>query len=200
MRLYYVPRTRASRPRWALEELGVPYELVRLDAAKKETRTSEHLARHPLGHVPYLEDGEVGMFESAAMCLWLAERFPEKGLIPPAGSPGRAETYQWLFFAATELEPPLAAISAENRRPEGQRDAARVDDAKGKFRAAAAALEPILARRPYLLGDAFTIADVFVGACLSWGKSAAGIDGLPAVEAYVAGLKQRPAWKRATRD
>jgi glutathione S-transferase len=178
----------------------VPYELVRLDSSKKETRTAEHLARHPLGHVPYLEDGEVGMFESAAMCLWLAERFPEKGLLAAAGTPARAETYQWFFFAATELEPPLAAISAEGRRPEGQRDAARVDEAKAKFRAAAAALEPILARRTFILGESFSIADVFVGACLSWGKAAVGLDGLAAIEAYVARLRSRPAFRRAIQD
>ena len=76
MKLYYVPKTRAVRPRWLLEELGVPYELVRLDPARGETRTPEHLARQPLGHVPVLEDGELRLFESSAICLHLAERGP----------------------------------------------------------------------------------------------------------------------------
>ncbi len=99
--LYYVPRTRSSRPRMVLEELGVPYALVRLDPAKGETRTAAHLARQPLGHVPALEDGDVRMFESAAICLWLAERHPEKGLVPPPGSAGRAVTASTAFCSSS---------------------------------------------------------------------------------------------------
>jgi glutathione S-transferase len=200
MKLYYVPKTRATRPRWVLEELGVPYELVRLDPARQETRTTEHLARQPLGHVPVLEDGDFRMFESAAICLWLAERHPEKRLAPAPGTPERALLYQWLFFAMTELEPPLSAISAQNRKPEAERDAKEIHQRAELFRRTAGALEPVLARGPYLLGDAFTVADVVVGSVLSWGKAAAGLDGLPAVEAYLARLKARPAWKRATAD
>ncbi|BDG04874.1 glutathione S-transferase family protein [Anaeromyxobacter oryzae] len=201
MKLYYVPRTRATRPRWMLEELGVPYELVRLDPSKGETRTPEHLARQPLGHVPALEDGDVTLFESAAICLWLAERFPEKGLVPPPGTAGRAAAYQWLFFAETELEPPLGEISRQNRRPEAERDAAAIADARKRFLAAAAALEAPLARNAYLLGGAFTVADLVAGACTSWGKAlAGGLDGLPSVEAWLGRLKARPAWKRATAD
>ena len=115
MRLYYVPRTRAGRPRWVLEELGIPYELVRLDPARGETRSPEHLSRQPLGHVPALEDEGGLLFESAAICLYLAEKYPEKGLVPPPGSRGRGLTYQWLFYAMTELEPPCVAISAMTR-------------------------------------------------------------------------------------
>ncbi len=200
MKLYYVPRTRATRPRWMLEELGVPYTLVRLDPSKGETRTPEHLARQPLGHVPVLEDGSFRMFESAAICLWLAERHPEKKLVPAPGTPESGLLYQWLFFAMTELEPPLSMISAQNRKPEAERDAKEIAQRGELFRRAAGALEPVLARGPYLLGEEFSVADVVVGSVLAWGKVAAGLDGLPAVEAYLARLRARPAWKRATRD
>ena len=200
MKLYYVPRTRASRPRWLLEEMGLPYELVRLDTSRKETRTPEHLARQPLGHVPVLEDEGVRVFESMAICLWLAERYPEKGLVAPPGSAARAETYQWLFFAATELEPHLAAISAQTRRPEPERDVARIEEAKRRFAAAAVALEARLAGRTFLVGDSFSVADVVVGSVLSWGRAAAGLDGLPETQAWLARLKERPAWKRAVKD
>jgi len=199
MRLYYVPRTRAIRPRWVLEELGVPYELVRLDASKGETRTAEHRARQPLGHVPVLEDGDVRIFESAAICLWLAERFPEKGLLPPPGTPGRALAYQWLFYAVTELEPPCGVLSAQNRKPEAERDPAAIAEAKERFRTAAAALEPMVGKG-HLVGGAFGIADVVVGAVLAWGKGLGALRDLPAVEAYLARLKERPAWKRAIAD
>jgi len=200
MKLYYVPRTRASRPRWVLEELGVPYELVRLDPSRGETRTPEHLARQPLGHVPALEDGDVRMFESAAICLWLAERFPEKGLLPPPGTAGRAAAYQWLAYALSELEPPLNAVAGEKRKPEAERRPERIEKAVERFRKAAAPLEPILGKKRWLLGDDFTVADVIVAACLSWGRSVGGLDRLPACEAYVSRARERPAFRRATAD
>ena len=200
MRLYYVPKTRATRPRWVLEELGVPYELVRLDATKGETHTPEHVSRQPLGHVPALEDGDVRMFESAAICLWLAERHPEKGLIPAPGTPERAAVYQWAFYAMTELDAPLSALSAEKRRAPGDADPRRIDEAKARFHRAAAALEPHLAGRSFLVGDAFSVADVVVAACLVWGRTAGALEGLPACAAYLDALRKRPAWRRATAD
>lgn len=199
-RLYYVPRTRASRPRIVLEELGIPHELVRLDPAKGETRNPEHLARHPLGHVPFLEDGEVRIFESGAICFWLAERYGEGKLLPPPGSPGRALAYQWLCFALAELEPPLSPLAAELKRPEPERDAARVEEGKARFHAAAKAIDAALAGRDFLLGDELSVADVVVAAVLSYGKFLAGLAGMPTAEAYVLRLRGRPAWKRATAD
>jgi glutathione S-transferase len=200
MKLYYVPKTRATRPRWVLEELGIPHELVRLDAAKRETHAAAHLARHPLGHVPVLEDGELTFFESGAICLWLAERYPEKGLVPPPGTAARALLHQWIFYGTTELEPPLNSISGERRKPEAERDPRRIEDAKARFRAAAAPLERVLTPGPYLLGDGFTVADVVVGAILLWGRSAGALEGMPAVEGYLSRLRDRPAWRRATAD
>jgi glutathione S-transferase len=200
MKLYYVPKTRASRPRWVLEELGVPYELVRLDPAKGETRTAEHLQRQPLGHVPVLEDGATRVYESSAICLYLAEKYPEKGLLPPPGTAERGLVYQWLFFAMTELEPPLSALSAEARRPEAERNAAIAAAARERVYKAAAVLEPVVALRPWLLGSEFTVADVVVGAVLAWARSARALDGLPAGDAYLARLRERPAWRRATAD
>src|SRR4051812_46138318 len=102
LKLFYVPRTRSTRPRWLLEELGVPFELVRL--TPPDTRKPEHLAINPLGHVPVLQDGDFTLFESAAIALYLGEKFPEKKFLPPSGSRERGEVYQWLFFGMTELE------------------------------------------------------------------------------------------------
>lgn len=200
MKLYYVPKTRASRPRWMLEELGVPYQLVRLDPSKGETRTAEHLARQPLGHVPALEDGPVRMFESAAVCLYLAEKHPERGMLPAPATPGRAAAYQWLFYAVTELEPPCAALSAERKKPEGERNAAAMEDARARFKKAAAALEPRLAASEFLLGPAFTVADLVVAAVLAWARALGALEGLPATEAWLARMRERPAWKRAVAD
>lgn len=199
VKLYYVPRTRSARPRMVLEELGVPYELVRLDPAKGETRTEAHLARQPLGHVPALEDGDVRIYESGAICYWLAERYGDGRLLPPSGSARRAEAYQWLCFALSELEAPLGVLSAERRRPDGG-DAARADAARERFRAAAQVVADVVDERPFLLGDGVSVADFVVGAVLSWGKFLGALDGIPAAEAYVARMRARPAWKRANAD
>src|SRR5690242_964251 len=105
-RLYYMPRTRSSRVLWLLEEIGEPYELTEIAGAQR--RSAEHLRRHPLGRVPALELGDgTTMFESAAICLQLADLNPTAGLIPRLGSAERALVYQWVVFAVAELEAPL---------------------------------------------------------------------------------------------
>ena len=199
VRLWYVPRTRASRPRMVLEELGVAYELVRLDPEKGETRSEAHLARQPLGHVPALEDGDVRIFESGAICYWLAERYGDGRLLPPPGTAGRAEAYQWLCFALSELEAPLVVLSAERRKPDGG-DAAHAEAARARFRAAAEVVADVVAARPFLLGESVSVADYVVGAVLSWGRFLGALDGFPAAEAYVTRMRERPAWKRANAD
>jgi len=221
MRLYYVPKTRATRPRWVLEELGVPYELVRLDPGRGETRAPAHLQRQPLGHVPVLEDGATRIFESGAICLHLADRFPEKGLAPPAGTPERAILYQWIFFVLTEIEPHLAVMSAQRRKPEAERDAALVEASRAQAGRAVRALEPALRAGPWLLGASFTVGDVIVGSLLLWAKALGVAEGRPdeadperaggtggpaqaappsPINEYVARLRERPAWRRATAD
>jgi glutathione S-transferase len=200
MKLYYVPKTRASRPRWVLEELGVPYDLVRLDPARAETRSAEHLERHPLGHVPVLEDRGQAIFESGAICLHLADLFPEKRLLPPPGSVERGLAYQWVLFSMTEMEPPLIALSAEGKKPEAERDPTATAQARDRFRKAADVLEVALRNRKFLLGDGFGVADVMVGGTLAWARGFKLLDGLPSLEAYLTRLRERPAWQRATAD
>ncbi len=200
MKLYYVPKTRASRPRWVLEELGIPYDLVRLEPGEKGTRSPEHLSRHPLGHVPVLEDRGQFVFESGAICMHLADLFPEKRLLPPPGTVERAHAYQWVLFAMTELEPPLLALSAEARKPEGERSAAAVAAARERFAVAARALEGALSGRRFLGGESFGVADVMVGATLAWARGLRLLEGVPGVEAYLARLRERPAWQRAIAD
>src|SRR5688572_28976588 len=117
MKLYFAPRTRSVRPRWLLEELGVPYELVRLDLPKQEGRTAAHLALHPFGEVPVLVDGDVTLFEPTAICIYLADRFPEKRLAPPPGSPDRGPYLQWLLFAEVTLDPLVIEHSFNAQRP-----------------------------------------------------------------------------------
>lgn len=190
MKLYFVPRTRSTRPRWLLEELEAPYELIRLDPAKGETRSDEHSARHPLQHVPVLETRDGSIFESAAIVLHLADLHPEQQLIGAPGSHSRAQAYQWLFFAMTELEPPCIDYA----RLKGSAEATL---AKDKFSLAIRPLERRCSANDFIIGDTFSAADVVVGSVLIWANSMGLVTEAPNVSAYIDRLKERPAYRRA---
>jgi glutathione S-transferase len=190
VRLYYMPRTRSSRVLWMLEEIGVPYELTKIAGA--ERRSEEHLARHPLGRVPALEleDGTV-MFESAAICLQLADLHPDAGLSAPPGSSERALVYQWALFAMTELEGPLFRWLGELR------DGATESTSQQRFADAATALQAALDGRDWLLGERFTAADVLCASILSGAHSRRLLEPWPRLQAYVERGEARPAYGRA---
>ncbi len=197
LKLYYVPRTRSARARWLLEEMGLPHELVRLDPKSKPDGYDK---LHPLQHVPVLVDGDMAIFESAAICLHLADKDPEHRFAPAPGSIERAHYYQWLFYAVTEIEPHLVAYAAEARRPEAERLHLAVDAARGKLEKALRPLEELLASRPFVLGDRFTAADVVLGSLLDWARSLKLADGFPNALAYATRLHARPAAARARAD
>ena len=189
-RLYYMPRTRSSRVLWLLEEIGEPYELTEIAGAQR--RSAEHRRRHPLGRVPALElgDGTI-MFESAAICLQLADLNPGSKLIPPVGSPERALVYQWVLFAMTELEAPLFRWIRE--LGEGTTESPAHD----RFAQAAAAIESALDQREWLLGSRFTVADVMCASVLEGANSRELLRPWPGLEAYVQRRESRPAYAKA---
>ena len=112
MRLYHVPSSRSTRVLWLLEEIGRPYELTVMKG--EDRQTDEHRRRHPLGRVPVVEDDEGFLFESAALCLQLADLYPDAQLNWSLGTHERGLVYQWTLFAMTELEP--AIIEARRHR------------------------------------------------------------------------------------
>jgi glutathione S-transferase len=189
-RLYYMPRTRSSRVLWMLEEIGAPYELTEIAGA--ERRSADHLGRHPLGRVPALElsDGTT-MFESAAICLQLADLYPDAGLIAPPGSPDRALGYQWVVFGMTELEAPMY------RWIRDQSQGTTESPERERFADAAAAIESALVGGDWLLGRRFTVADVICASVLAGANSRDLLREWPAVRAYVERGEARPAYARA---
>ncbi|MGZ3689032.1 MAG: glutathione S-transferase family protein, partial [Bdellovibrionota bacterium] len=101
---YFSPIDRSGKVRWLLEELGLPFELQELDFEKKENESPSHLAKHPMGAVPVLEDGGLVMFESNAICAYLADKYIEKGLAPAFTSPLRAAYQQWMYFSVATID------------------------------------------------------------------------------------------------
>jgi glutathione S-transferase len=189
-RLYYMPRTRSSRVLWVLEEIGERYQLTEIAGVQR--RSAEHLRRHPLGRVPVLELGDgTTVFESAAICLQLADLYPAAGLIPPLGSSERALVYQWVMFAVAELEGPL--FRWIRSLGEGTADSFAVD----RFTQAAIALESALSGGEWLLGAQFTLADVMCASVLQGADSREMLRPWPALEAYLQRSESRPAYAKA---
>jgi glutathione S-transferase len=189
-RLYYMPRTRSSRALWLLEETGAPYDLTEITGAQR--RSEEHLRRHPLGRVPALElaDGAT-MFESAAICLQLADLHPDAELIGPVGSTERGLAYQWVVFAVSELEGPLFRWIGELA------DGVTESRAQARFAAAAGAVESALGQGEWLVADRFGVADVMCASVLEGAHSRGLLSPWPGLEAYVGRSAARPAYVRA---
>lgn len=202
LKLYYVPRTRSMRPRWLLEELGVPYELVRLDPSKGETRQEPYRTINPLGHVPALDDDGTVITESAAIVMHLADRFPEKGLAPKLGTPERAQYYRWIVYAMVTMEPQVAAVSEQARLPEDRRQPQAAEKARARFQEVAQLVEDFLKGRKFIAGPTFSAADVVMAGVLGWGKMNGLLDEaqFPACLAYWKAQLDRPAAKKARAD
>jgi glutathione S-transferase len=201
MKLYHSPMSRSTRPRWLLEEIGAPYELVRLDLAAGEHKKPDYLKIHPHGAVPALVDGDLAMFESAAICAYLADKFPDKKLAPPVGTPARGRYYQWLVYCMATLEPPVLQVFLNTRMlPEVDRSAKAVDEGRKKFAEVARVLEQALTGKSYLLGEQFSAADVMIGSTLAWAGAMGILEGHEVLQAYVKRVTDRPAYQRARAD
>lgn len=196
MQLYFAPRTRATRPRWMLEELGISYELVPVDLTAKENRKPAYLAIHPLGQVPALVDADATIFESIAICMYLADKYPERGLAPPVASRLRAAYYQWLLFCPSTIEPAIGRWSQHGGDlPDAEREKARA-----RFVEAADVLAGPLTHGPHMLGERFSTVDVIVGSNLNWARRVGLLDGHDVLSGYVDRLLARPAARRAFSD
>jgi len=198
MKLYGSRNSRSLRCVWALEEAGATYDYVRVWMMKGEGQAPWFKSVNPAGKIPVLEDGDLTLTESAAIVHYIAEKFPQSGLLP-ADLRSRAEAHRWTFYALTELEPHLWAI-AQHRfaLPEDKRVAALEPTAIWQFGRAAKVIEKRLATSPYIAGEAFTLADIVVFHCLVWALSAKLELAGEACVAYIDRLKQRDAYIRAT--
>ena len=189
-----IHRQHAGRPlrvAWTLEELGEPYELTTM--TREESRSAKHLARHPLGRVPVLEHDDRFVFESAAICLHLADLHPDAQLVPALGTHDRALVYQWAVFSPAEIEPPLIEAAIHS-----QKDPERASLARERFKDTTRAVADALDGNEFLVGGRFTVADVLIGSAMAWPARAGFPDILPdSIKRYVERLSDRPAYQRA---
>jgi glutathione S-transferase len=184
-----------------LEELSVPYTLVRIDMSKKEHKAPEYLNIHPHGQVPAFVDGDLTLFESAAICAYLADKVPEMNMAPAIGTPERGLYYQWLVYSMATLEPPIVQVILHTvMLPEAQRSAAQAEEGRKNFAQVAQVIEKALSGKQFMVGDRFSVADIMIGSTLGWAQMLGMLGGYPALEAYVGTLAARPAFQRAHAD
>jgi glutathione S-transferase len=190
---YHNPQSRSQMAHWMLEEAGAPYRIVPIDFAKGENRTPDFLAINPMGKLPTIVHRGTVVTETAAIIAYVADAFPAAGLAPPPGDPLRGAYYRWLFFGAGCFEPAL--LDKMMNRPPVERKAAV---GWGSYEEVVATLKEALARSPYLLGDMFSAADIYIGSELRFAMmfGAPGLKGEKAIEDYVARLSARPAARR----
>lgn len=198
MKIFGSRNSRSLRCVWALEEAGATYEYQRVWMMKGEGQAPWFKGINPAGKIPVLQDGDLTLTESAAILHYIAEKFPQSGLLP-SDLRTRAEVHRWTFYALTELEPHLWAI-AQHRfaLPEDKRVAALEPTSIWQFGRAAKAVEKQLSASPYIAGDEFSLADIVVFHCLVWATSARLELPGDACASYVERLKQREAYVRAT--
>jgi glutathione S-transferase len=191
---YTNPMSRGRIVRWMLEELAQPYETVLLDYGTT-MKADEYRAVNPMGKVPAIRHGDVVVTEAAAICAYLADAFPDAGLAPPPGDPKRGPYYRWMFFAAGPVEAVITGKALGLLAPEDKKMMAGY----GSFEETIDALEgAVSGPGPFICGEQFTAADVYVGASIGWGTQFGIIPKRDAFQAYLARITDRPAYQRAT--
>jgi len=179
LKLYGSDRSRASIVKWYLEELGIPYEFVKLDMQAGEHRQPEFLAINPMGKVPAIVDGDFQLWESGAILLYLAEKYDK---MPPSVEE-RAKIAQWVLFANSSL---ATGIFVETNR---EREMPRL----------MTPLNEILEQQPFILGNEFTVADVAVGSVVGYIPMMLKLDlrAYPGVLNYIKQIAERPAFQKS---
>jgi glutathione S-transferase len=186
MKLYYNPRSRAVIAKWMLDECGADYDLVPIDLEKRQHKTPEFLKINPAGKLPTLVDGDASIFEGAAICLYLGDKFTKANLAPEIGAPERGRYLSLMVYSTSQLEPAMGdtLLGAQWLPQRGWTD----------FETAKDVIEGELGDGPYLFGDWFTAADVMIGSMFIWRRIfTGGKRDRPKLEAYVDRLLERPS-------
>jgi glutathione S-transferase len=197
IKIYGDVASRTFRILWALEEAQVPYEFIPIALSKGEHKTPEFLKVNPYGKVLVLVHGDLKLYASGAQCLYVAQLYPERGLLP-ASTAGQALCYQWMFFATSELEEPMwTKVRHRFSLPEELRVAKMLEVAQYDFDIKIKKVEDGIERGPFLLGEQFTCADILVGQTLFWALKASMLKPSARVAEYIETLKSRPSFRAA---
>jgi glutathione S-transferase len=193
MKLYGFGPTRSLRALWGLRELGAEFEFEVVNLLAGEHQRPEFLRLNPAGKLPVLVDGDLVIPESAAIVLYLAEKYPQSKLLP-ADLKTRAQVYRWVMFAMTELEQPLWRITRHTALlPQDKRLPQDAALAREDFTRMASVLERHMAGRAFIVGDALTAADCVTAYLMDWANEQGLLEGKPNLQAYLKRMYDRPA-------
>ena len=198
IQLFNYPDTRGLRVSWMLEELGEEYEFNLVPFSSNGFASEEYIKINPAGKVPAIRDGDLVLTESAAIVTYLGDKFPDKKLVPPAGSAARAKYDQWCYFVLSELEQPLWTKGKHKfMLPRDKRVPAIIETAEWEFQKALKILSQGLDGHRFILGDTFSAADILIGQTLSWARTAKQPVELQNVADYADSILGREALQRA---
>jgi glutathione S-transferase len=199
IRIYGVTQSRAFRPLWLLHELGLPFEHVKTDFHGDAVDDPAYRALNPNGRVPTLVDGDLVLWESMAINLYLARRYGADAGLWPATIADEGRALQWSFWVMTEVEHALLSVLMHGRvLPPDKRDPAKASRNLGLLRAPFRVLDRALDERDWLAGDRFTVADLNVAAVLSWCKPArVDLGDYPQLASWLGRCLERPARRAA---
>jgi glutathione S-transferase len=189
---YHWPRSRGRTVHWMLEEIGAPYRVQLINLEKGEHKSAGFLAVNPMGKLPVLVHRGTVITETGAIITFLADQYPAAGLAPHIGEPARGAYLRWMFFAAACVDP--AMIDRMLERPVPERVGAV---GYGRYEHVFDVLEQTLAPGPYLKGERFSAADLYLGAQLGFGLMTKTLEPRAVFQAYLARVTARPAYARA---
>lgn len=200
LQLHYYPSNASMAPHILLETLGVPFELKLVDRTRGVHKAPDYLQMNPNGLIPVLVDGDLVMYEAAAICLHLADTHPKAALAPAVGTAERAQFYKWLMWLTNTVQATLIVYFYPERWADSPEARAQVQaHAEVKVGTMLDQLEAELARhgRPYLLGDSFGVADAYALMLCRWTRGfARPARSLPLLGAYLQRLLALPAVQR----
>ena len=192
MKLYGSGPLRSLRALWALQEVDAEFEFVNVNIEAGENRRPDFLRLNPAGKIPVLIDGNLVLTESAAIVMYVAEKYPARALVP-ANITERAETYRWSLFTVTELEQPLQRIALHTSGyPKDRGLSEEIALAKEDFIKMAAILERHMEGREFIVGDRITIADCISAYVVDWADEEGLLDGFPNLKEYLGRMYARP--------
>lgn len=199
IKLYYHPHSRAFRVRWLLEELAVDYQLHYIDLFAGEGDSEAYRKIQPHGCLPALEvDGKV-MFETSAICHWLTDQFPDKGLAPAIDDPARMLYTQWMYYVPATLEPPLWYEMLHSQiLPEENRVTNILPFCQSRYNETFEVLNAAYKGKAHLINNKFSTVDLMIGAMLLW--KVKEVSRYPELKRLVQDLTQRSAYRRAKAD
>ena len=198
LKLHFAPNSRAGRIVWLLEELGLPYELNKMAFHPKDLKSDAHRARHPLGRVPVLEDGDVTIWESGAIVEYVLERHKNGGLKPAVEDKSWPMYQQWFHYCEGMVMPPINTIVVHTMLlPEDRRDKVVLGQAQRLLSRALAPIDEALTGKDYLIGD-FSGADIMLGhACFMSNRVGCVSDEMKNLKGYVERISARPHFHTA---